>query len=129
MVDHRALLRKLCHYGIRGVAHKWLECYLSNREQFVSVGEAKSPCGKMRYGVPRGFILGPPLFIIYINDLPGISKLAKCILYADDANIIISGNNVHEIENQVNLLAERLIKWVNANGLLINLKKTNYILS
>ena len=62
------------------------------------------------------------------HDLPGFGKLAKFIPYADDANLIISGNNVCDIENQVNLLTELFIQWVNANGLLINLKKTNYTL-
>ena len=77
----------------------------------------------MEYGVPQGSILGPLLFVLYINDLPGISTLAKCILYADDANIIISGNNIYEIEDQLNLLSQSLVKWVDVNGLLINLKK------
>ena len=128
MVDHSILLHKLHHYGIRGIAYKWLESYLSKREQYVRIGDADSSCREMSYGVPQGSILGPLLFVIYINDLPGISKLARFILYADDANIIITGNNIYEIEDQINLLSDLLIKWVNANGLLINLKKTNYML-
>ena len=82
----------------------------------------------MKYGVPQGSILGPLLFVIYINDLPGINQLAKFILYADDANIIITGDHMHEIEEQLDLLTNSLVKWVNANGLLLNLRKTNYML-
>ena len=128
MVDHNILLHKLNHYGIRGIAHKWFTSYLSDRKQFVSINGTESSYKDMKYGVPQGSILGPLLFVIYINDLPGISSMARFILYADDANIIITGNTIYEIEDQLNLLSKSLVKWVDANGLLINLKKTNYII-
>ena len=82
----------------------------------------------MQFGVPQGSILGPLLFVIYINGLPGISNLADFILYADDANIIISGENIYEVEEQLDRLTGTLVEWVNANGLLLNLRKTNYML-
>ena len=113
MVDHKILLHKFNHYGIRGIANKWFKSYLTNRKQYVSMNGADSSCRDMEYGVPQGSILGPLLFVLYINDLPGISTLAKFILYADDANIIISGNNIYEIEDQLNLLSQSLVKWVN----------------
>ena len=68
MVDHEILLKKLHHYGIRGIVHKWFKSYLENRRQFVSVGGSDSEEETLIYGVPQGSILGPILFIIYIND-------------------------------------------------------------
>ena len=78
--------------------------------------------------LPQGSGLGPLLFVIYINDLPGISKLAQFILYADDANIIVTGNNMDEILEKVNRLIPDLVHWVDSNGLALNLKKTNYMI-
>ena len=89
LVEHPTLLRKLEHYGIRGQALNWFRSYLSDRKQFVSVGSSHSSTKPISFGVPQGSILGPLLFIIYINDLPQISELAKFIMYADDANILI----------------------------------------
>ena len=128
MVEHEILLGKLYHYGIRGLAYEWMKSYLTNREQFVSVGGKDSDTSTLEYGVPQGSILGPLLFIIYINDIPNLFKNAQFILYADDANIFITGSNILDIKQQVTKLGDELVKWVNCNGLALNLKKTNYII-
>ena len=128
MVEHSILLQKLEHYGIRGPALKWVKSYLSNRKQFVSINRAESSTLTMEYGVPQGSILGPLLFIIYFNDIPEIAKYAKFILYADDANIILTANTIDEINNQLQNLICNLLKWVKCNGLSLNLKKTKYMI-
>ena len=127
LVEHSILLGKLYHYGIRGPAYDWLKSYLSRRSQFVSVNGTDSNSKEIHYGVPQGSILGPLLFVIYTNDLPNLDKLAKFILYAIDANIIITGNDMCEVKRKAEDLAAQLLTWVNANGLLLNLKKTNYM--
>ena len=79
MVEHNILLNKLERYGIRGNALKWLESYLSNRKQFVAINGSESSTQIMEHGVPQGSILGPLLFIIYINDIP---EIAHCKIYS-----------------------------------------------
>ena len=128
MVEHTILSRKLEHYGVRGLALKWMTSYLKNRSQFVSLSGENSSIKHMQYGVPQGSILGPLLFIIYMNDLPNIFNRAKFILYADDANIIINGANIADIVQQLNALCNILPNWVISNGLALNLKKTKYML-
>ena len=128
MVNHDILLHKLEHYGIRGIVNKWFRSYLADREQYVSVGGHNSDKCKLKYSVPQGSILGPLLFIIYINDMPNISKLAKFILYADDANIIITGDTLAEINSIFIELSLALTNWVSCNELLLNAKKTNYMI-
>ena len=128
MVEHSILLKKLEHYGIRGPALNWMSTYLHNRSQFVSIDGKKSSTKVLSHGVPQGSILGPLLFIIYINDIPNILKSAKFILYADDVNIILTAATINEINQQLSTLTEILPKWVFANGLALNLKKTHYMI-
>ena len=128
MVDHDIMIDKLEHYGIRGTANKWFKSYLAQRKQFVSIQGESSGKLPLKYSVPQGSILGPLLFIIYINDIPNINKFAKFILYADDANIIITGSHVSEIAVIYEELVSNLVKWVSANALALNIKKTNYML-
>ena len=86
-VDHQILLDKLLHYGIRGTAFNWFASYLSNRQQFVQFNETSSSLHLIKCGVPQGSILGPLLFLIYVNDLCDVSKVLDFILFADDTNI------------------------------------------
>ena len=127
MVDHNILLEKLYRYGIRGIAHEWFKSYLKGRKQYVTINGKQSSTLDMLYGVPQGSILGPLLFILYINDIPNINKECTFVLYADDANILISGKTIEEIEEKFNTLAKNLDIWVNSNGLALNLKKTSYM--
>ena len=127
MVSHEILLYKLRHYGIRGKAHDWFRSYLSNRSQFVAIDGERSSTKSITTGVPQGSVLGPLLFILFINDLPNINSKVQFILYADDANIIITAETEAEIISILEELCRDLVQWVNINGLFLNLKKTNYM--
>ena len=93
-VHHVILLNKLSHYGIRGCALKWFESYLSNRKQYVTYNGISSFTKTVKCGVPQGSILGPLLFLIYINDLCYVCKHTFPILFADDTNLFSSGKKL-----------------------------------
>ena len=101
-VDHNILLEKLKQYGIRGNTHSWFESYLSNRKQYVEYSNFKSDTKTRTHGVPQGSILGPLLFIIYMNDLSRSSDLLFSILFADDTSVFIEGTNFENISKILN---------------------------
>ncbi|MFZ2538897.1 MAG: reverse transcriptase family protein, partial [Oscillospiraceae bacterium] len=127
-LKHDILLKKLSHYGVRGIAQDWFRSYLTNREQFVVVNGVRSSKSKIITGVPQGSILGPLLFLLYINDLCNASALLKFILYADDTNIFYSGNDINEMCNIVNSELKLVIEWFKVNRLSVNSKKTNFMI-
>ena len=86
-INHQLLCRKLQHYGIRGVALEWFRSYLLERKQYVSYKGINSQSYSITCGVPQGSVLGPLLFIIYTNDLPGSLRCTTCILFADDTTL------------------------------------------
>ena len=127
-VNHSILLTKLYHYGIRGVAFDWFKNYLSKRYQYVSINDTSSDRLPITCGVPQGSILGPLLFILYINDLDTVSNQLKFIMFADDTNIFISGHNLDDLTKTANNELNEISDWFSANLLSLNIKKTNYIL-
>ena len=127
-LNHSILLRKLEHYGIRGIPLQWFHSYLSNRKQYVSVNGFSSDELNIIHGVPQGSVLGPLLFLIFINDLPNISKHLTFYLFADDTNIYYESSNLLHIQEIVNRELRRVRKWLEANRLALNIDKTNFVI-
>ena len=127
-VNHEILLGKLYKYGIRGIAHQWLKDYLNERCQYVSYNYSESDRMKVACGVPQGSILGPLLFLLYINDMSNVSNLLLPIIFADDTNIFLSGKSSDEIIGVMNVELCKIVEWLNANKLSLNVDKTHYLI-
>ena len=126
-VDHGILIEKLYHYGIRGIANKWIGSYLMNRYQYVNINGTNSDYMNVLCGVPQGSILGPILFILYINDMCNVSILLKPILFADDTNLFYSGKDIKELCSVVSIELDKLCTWFQVNKLSLNTSKTNFM--
>ena len=127
-VNHRILLDKLFHYGIRGNALDWFESYLSNRRQYVTYNDVKSSIKDVSCGVPQGSILGPLLFLIYINDLYTVCCKSSPILFADDTNLFYRGKDVNVMAQEINIELSQISLWLKTNKLSLNIKKTHFML-
>jgi Reverse transcriptase (RNA-dependent DNA polymerase)/Endonuclease/Exonuclease/phosphatase family len=125
-VDHKILLKKLSKIGIRGSALKWFEDYLYNRYQYVCIESANSKLLPISVGVPQGSILGPLLFLLYINDLPKISKLI-CYLFADDTTLLASHQDPVQLLNFVNTEFRKIVHYFRAHKLSLHPTKTKFI--
>ena len=127
-VDHNILLEKLEHYGVRGLANNWFKSYLSNRQQYVSVNGFHSNTLPMEYGVPQGSVLGPLLFLIYINDLHNAIRHSVVHHFADDTNLLYVSENLKTIQNKINQDLKSLCTWLRANKISLNASKTELII-
>ena len=126
-ISHSQLLYKLNHYGIRGNALNLIKSYLSNRKQYVSVLNENSDKLPVEWGVPQGSVLGPLLFLIYINDLCNVSKDGKFILFADDTNLFVAGDSRQEVYKLANEILQSISTFMKCNLLHVNAKKCCYL--
>ena len=126
-LDHKIMIKKLEFYGVSDGPGKLLESYLSNRKQYVVFDDINSQVLDIKTGVPQGSILGPLLFLIYINDIVKSSNLFKFILFADDTTIIAPINiNNKETANIINMELDKIITWLKLNKLSLNISKTKF---
>ena len=126
-IDHDTLLVKLNRYGIRGQAQNLIKSYLSRRTQYTEVLDEKSDSLTIKYGVPQGSVLGPLLFLLYINDISRASTMGTFIMFADDTNIFVEGKTEDEAYAKGNELLKSVQKYMFLNKLHINMSKCCYI--
>ncbi len=133
-LNHKILLEKLKYYGINGKALNLMESYITNRKQYVDMDGVESDILSITTGVPQGSILGPLLFIIYINDIANASNLFKFIIYADDTTlsttleIVIKDTNGGSIEAKLNRELAGINDWLKSNKLSLNVIKSKYMI-
>lgn len=133
-VKHSILLKKISDYGIRGKANSWLTSYLENRKQCTEISRiennekltVQSDYKQIKNGVPQGSILGPLLFLLYINDLPDVTK-NDCFLFADDCTILFKNKNIDILKSDIHNTLTDIYNWMNNNNLRINIGKTKAI--
>ena len=127
-VNHNILLEKLKAYGIQSENLKWFRSYLSNRKQFILYDDFKTEMKIVKCGVPQGSILGPLLFLIFVNDLNNSTKVLDPVLFADDTNIFCSDNNIRTLFETANQELSQINDWFLANKLSLNVGNKKYFI-
>ena len=127
-INHKILIKKLEHYRIRGIALKWFESYLSHRKQIVKYNGVRSEELTINSGVPQGSILGPLLFLLYINDIKYCSEIISIILFADDTSMLHSHTCLKTLNEITQTEIDKITDWLDVNKLSINTNKTKFVL-
>ena len=125
-VDHKILFKKLENYGVKDSYLKWFISYLTSRKQFIAYNRNQTDLIETTCGVPQGSILGPLLFLIYVNDLHKATELLNTILFADDTNLFYSHTNIKILFDTMNKELNKIAEWFKANKLSLNATKTRY---
>ena len=133
-IDHTILISKLEHYGVENNELQWFISYMHNRQQYVEIENTKSTTETITTGVPQGSILGPLLFLIYINDLALASTKFSPIMYADDTTLLstlqnfTSNHSNNSLSYNVNVELTKITQWLAVNRLSLNAKKTKMMI-
>ena len=127
-VDHDILLSKMHHYGIRGVVQKLFKSYLTNRMQYVSINNNKSKLQNLNCGVPQGSVLGPLLFLLYINDIAKCCSTGLFRIFADDTGIFCKGKDINALIKTARDIMIKIEDWFSCNKLTLNIDKTCFII-
>jgi Reverse transcriptase (RNA-dependent DNA polymerase) len=127
-LDHETLIVKLMHYGIRGITLELFQNYLTNRKQYVNYNNVNSAQKYITTGVPQGSILGPLLFILYVNDIVNSSVILKFLMFADDTNLFCSSKILSDLIDILNTELHNVSEWFLANKLSLNPSKTNFMI-
>ena len=124
-MEHEVLLSKLDHYGVRGLTNNWFKSYLTGRKQYVSINGYNSSLSSIAYGVPQGSVLGPLLFLLYINDLHRAIKFCKVHHFADDTNLLFLTNSIKKLNKLINADLKNLSNWTCSKniGRIVNIQK------
>ena len=126
-IDHNKLLKKLYNYGIRGQCYELLKNYLLDRQQYTEIFNEKSLREVVLYGVPQGSVLGPLLFLLYINDIVNVTTNGEFVLFADDTNIFVVGKDRKEAFTKANEVLRKIYLYMISNQLHINMGKCCYM--
>jgi hypothetical protein len=127
-IYHKILLSKLYYYGIRGTVYDWFSSYLNGRTQVTTMSNIDSNEERCLYGVPEGSVLGPLLFLLYINDICVSKEKLNFYQFADDTSILYSHRNIHTLEQVVNDELQNVCLWLRAKKLTLNTEKSNFVI-
>ena len=127
-IDHTILLEKMKHYGITETENRWFYSYLEERKQFVVCNNKSSKILNVNIGVPQGSVLGPILFLLYVNDLSSNVHIGQCNIYADDTIIYTTGNDISSVNSKLQACVEKASNWYDENKLVVNASKSNVMI-
>ena len=127
-VNHEILLTKLEHYGFRGHSLQLLQSYVSDRKQYTRINGVTSTVQSLNYGVPQGSVLGPLLFLLYVNDIQYCIDKNKIKLFADDTGIFQFNRNLNELRNEASRNLSKIYDWFSFNRLALSLEKSHFLI-